>query len=208
VDTLDGDAALLRAVNTIVVEPDGSTTGHNTDTPGFGRFLVDDAGFDAAGRTALVLGGGGAARACALAIARAGASRISVAARNPAQVGPMRQLVAPFGIEVDGVAFERAGSAPADLVVNATPLGRDGELPPHPHFAKGMLAVDLLYRPALTPFQRAAREAGADAFGGLGLLLQQAALSFELWTGGPAPLEVMSAAAVAAAAEDEGIRQA
>jgi shikimate dehydrogenase len=66
-----------------------------------------------------------------------------------------------------------------------------------------MVAVDLLYRPAVTPFQRTARDAGAEAFGGLGLLLQQAALSFELWTGRPAPLEVMSAAAVSAEAEDE-----
>jgi shikimate dehydrogenase len=53
----------------------------------------------------------------------------------------------------------------------------------------------------VTPAQQAARAAGARAFGGLGLLLHQAALSFELWTGRPAPLEVMSAAAVAALAE-------
>jgi shikimate dehydrogenase len=53
----------------------------------------------------------------------------------------------------------------------------------------------------VTPWQLAAREAGAEVFGGLGLLLQQAALSFELWTGTPAPLEVMSAAALASMAE-------
>jgi shikimate dehydrogenase len=65
----------------------------------------------------------------------------------------------------------------------------------------GVLAVDLLYHPAMTPFQAAARAAGAAAFGGLGLLLHQAALSFQLWTGQPAPLGVMSAAALGVLAE-------
>jgi shikimate dehydrogenase len=206
VDELDDDAALLRAVNTIVVAPDGTTSGANTDAPGFGRFLADDAGVDATGTTVLLLGGGGAARACALAVARAGAARIAVAVRNDAQVAAIRDLAAPLGCAVDGLALHDAGDVDADLVVNATPLGREGELPPHPPFRGGMVAVDLLYRPAVTPLQRAAREAGAEAFGGLGLLLQQAALSFELWTGQPAPLDVMSAAAVAAIAEDEAAR--
>ena len=202
VDVLDGDAALLRAVNTIVVGPDGSTTGANTDAPGFGRFLTDDAGHDVAGTAVLLLGGGGAARACALTVARAGAARITVAVRNETQVAAIRELASPLGCAVEGVALHEAVDVEADLVVNATPLGRADELPPHPAFRPGMVAVDLLYRPVVTPFQRAAREAGAEAFGGLGLLLQQAALSFELWTGTPAPLGVMSAAAVAATAED------
>ena len=65
----------------------------------------------------------------------------------------------------------------------------------------GRLVVDLLYHPTVTPLITEARAAGAAAFGGLGLLLHQAALSFELWTGTPAPLEVMSAAALAALAD-------
>jgi shikimate dehydrogenase len=201
VDVLDDDAALLRAVNTIVVSPDGSTRGANTDAPGFARFLTDDAGFDVSGRAALVLGGGGAARACVLAIARAGAARITVAARNPAQLDAIGTLATAGGAAFDGIAFDAARDVGADLVVNATPLGRHGEEVPHPTFGEGMLAVDLLYHPAVTPLQLEAREAGADAFGGLGLLVHQAALSFELWTGTPAPLEVMSAAAVAASAD-------
>ena len=62
------------------------------------------------------------------------------------------------------------------------------------------VVVDLLYRPSVTPLQRSARAAGASAFGGLGLLLHQAALSFELWTGREPPLDAMSAAALAALA--------
>lgn len=203
VDDTDADAELLGAANTVVVAPDGTTAGHNTDAPGFARFLTDDAGFDPSGRTALLLGGGGAARACALALARGGAARIAVAARTASRADAIRAIAAPLGAEVLGVAFDDATGLAADVVVNATPLGRSGEPLPHPPFRPGMLAVDLLYRPAVTPFLREAKAAGAHAFGGLGLLLHQAALSFELWTGRPAPLEVMSAAAVAGAAEDD-----
>ena len=64
-----------------------------------------------------------------------------------------------------------------------------------------MVVVDLLYRPAVTPLQATARAAGAVATNGLGLLLHQAGLAFERWTGQVPPLDVMSAAAVAALAE-------
>ena len=69
------------------------------------------------------------------------------------------------------------------------------------HSNAPVIVVDLLYDPPVTPLQRRAKEAGATTFGGLGHLLEQAALSFELWTGTPAPLEVMSAAALAALAD-------
>ncbi len=64
------------------------------------------------------------------------------------------------------------------------------------------MAVDLVYRPSSTPLQTAVRGAGGTAFGGLGLLLHQAAIAFELWTGQPAPLGVMSAAALAELTDD------
>jgi shikimate dehydrogenase len=96
------------------------------------------------------------------------------------------------------------GDLVADLVVNATPVGGpDAEpvLPSLPRLGPEVLVIDLLYDPPSTDLQRRARAAGAMAFGGLGHLLHQAALSFELWTGTPASLEVMSAAALAAFAE-------
>src|SRR5437762_13067748 len=76
VDERSDDAKRLGAVNTIVVG-DAGIAGHNTDAPGFGRFLRDDAGFDAAGKTALLYGAGGAARACALALARGSLARLT-----------------------------------------------------------------------------------------------------------------------------------
>ena len=199
-DTLTDDARRLHAVNTVLIGED-RTTGHNTDTPGFDRFLRRDAGFDPAGRSALVFGAGGAARACAVALARAAASRITVIARDPASTADLRRALDGLSTELIIVGFDDAAASPADLVVNATPLGADGEQLPLPPIDDSTLVVDLLYHPAITPMQAAARERGATVFGGLGLLLHQAALSFELWTGQPAPLEVMSAAAVASIAE-------
>jgi shikimate dehydrogenase len=187
-------------VNTIVVRAD-EVAGHNTDALGFERFLREDAGFDPAGRSALVFGAGGAARACALALARAGIGSIAVAVREPSRAEGLRSVVEAAGAAVRVVAFDEAGSERSDVTVNATPLGVHGESLPLPALGPGMLAVDLLYRPPATPFQTAARDAGAAVFGGLGLLLRQAALSFELWTGQAAPLAVMSAAALGELAE-------
>jgi shikimate dehydrogenase len=99
------------------------------------------------------------------------------------------------------VPFDDVSGLEVDLIVNATPLGIHGEELPLPPLPVGVIGVDLLYRPGVTPFQRAVRDAGGAAFGGLGLLLQQAAISFELWTGQSAPLPVMSAAALGELAE-------
>jgi shikimate dehydrogenase len=196
-DDLTDDASRLRAVNTIVVGS-GSTSGHNTDAPGFERFLRQDAGYDPAGREALLFGAGGAARACALALARAGLGGLAVAVRDPSRADPLLEAIDGLSTAVTVVGFDEADRVEADLIVNATPLGVHGEALPLPPVGPGTTLVDLLYRPAETPTVRAARDAGALAFGGIGLLLHQAALSFELWTGRTAPLTVMSAAALSA----------
>lgn len=199
---LSEDARRLRAVNTIVVGAAG-LEGHNTDAPGFDRFLRRDAGFDPADRSALLFGAGGAARACALALAQGGLARLLVAVRDPSRVD-LGETLEGARTEVRIVPLERAGEEPVDLIVNATPLGALGERLPLPPLGPEVLVVDLLYRPATTPLLQQARAAGAAAYGGLGLLLAQAALSFELWTGRVAPMDVMSAAALAALAESPG----
>ena len=198
VGDLSEDARLLRAVNTIVVR-DAELEGHNTDAPGFDRFLRRDAGFDPSGATALIFGAGGAARACALALARAGLAGLTVAARDGARAAPLVSIVEGLGVPIAVVGPGAVGGLSADLVVNATPVGGAGAEASHPSLPRlgaGVLVVDLLYDPPTTDLQRSAREAGATALGGLGHLLEQAALSFELWTGTPAPLEAMSAAAI------------
>jgi shikimate dehydrogenase len=193
---LSEDASRLRAVNTVLVGAD-AVSGHNTDAPGFDRFLRRDAGFDPMGRTALVLGAGGAARALALALARGGLAELTVAVREPSRAEPLRAAVDGLGLAVDVVPIDAVGELHRDLVVNATPLGAHGEAYALPALGSDVLAIDLLYRPRTTPLLEAARAAGGAGFGGLGLLLEQAALAFELWTGQPAPVEVMSAAALA-----------
>ncbi len=99
------------------------------------------------------------------------------------------------------MAFDDAVTVPADLIVNATPLGAGQETLPLPPMGPQTIVVDLLYHPPVTPLQVRARAEGAVVFGGLGLLLHQAALSIELWTGQQPPLEVMSAAALAATSD-------
>jgi len=103
--------------------------------------------------------------------------------------------------DVRGVAFADAVGVEAELVVNATPLGARGDPPPMPPVGPGTVVVDLVTYPTVTDLQVSARARGATAFGGLGLLLHQAALSFELWTGQQPPLDVMSAAALGALAD-------
>jgi shikimate dehydrogenase len=199
-DERSPDVDRLAAANTLVVE-DGRLHGHNTDAPGFDRFLRRDAGFDPAGRTALLFGAGGVARAVALALATGGLDTLVVALRDPARDEALRRAVEGLATTIRSIGFDDAPEVRPDLVINATPLGGHGERLPVPPIDPGTLVVDLLYRPAITPLQADARAAGALAFGGVGLLLHQAAFSFELWTGTPAPLDVMSAAALAALAE-------
>lgn len=185
-DALEDDAAATGAVNT-VVRRDGQLIGHNTDGAGFVTFLRSDAEWDPAGKRALILGAGGAARAVAVALAGAGAT-VMVAARHPARAAELAALAG--GIAV----VEWGRKTRADLVVNATPA-RDGLPLDALGFRKGMLAVDLIYPLPPTAFVEAARAAGATVFDGLPMLVRQAALSFELWTGREAPVEEMERAA-------------
>ncbi|MDP9331364.1 MAG: shikimate dehydrogenase [Actinomycetota bacterium] len=200
VDVVADDALRLRAVNTIVVEPAG-LRGHNTDAPGFDRFLRRDVGFEPAGRSALMFGAGGAARACGLALARGGLAHLTVVVREPERAEGLRETLEGFDTEISVIAFGGSVEVAADLVVNATPLGARGEELPVPPLGPEVLVIDLLYHPAVTPLLTSARNAGAATFGGLGMLLHQAALSFELWTGQQPPLDVMSAAALTELAE-------
>ncbi len=210
-DELTADAAALRSVNTVVARPDGRTLGDSTDGPGFLDALADKE-ITVAGQPVLVLGAGGAARAVVLALGRAGAL-VTVAARRPeaaesaAALSPgaravLLEAVAPLGPSSVRSAGAVGPTAFA-LIVNATPLGMSGgdALPVDPEsLHAGQAVVDLVYHPADTPLLIAARARGARAVNGLGMLLHQAARSFTLWTGEPAPLDAMRAAVTAALA--------
>ena len=193
VDRRSAVADRLGAVNT-VVRHGRTLVGESTDGQGFLDAVRMDHGFDPAGRRCVVRGSGGAARAVVLALAEAGASEVTVVpGRSFEKAAFAAALAGPAG-RVGLV--EEASSA--DLVVNATTLGmagRTGELPIDPSLLNpGQLVVDIVY--PTTAFVEAARERGATATSGLGMLLHQAAHAFRLWTGQEPPLEAMSAAAV------------
>lgn len=203
VDRLSPTARALGAVNTVVPTVDG-LVGESTDGEGFVNALRADEGVDPAGKRFLVLGAGGAARAVVLALADAGAKEVVVAARRPETAKACVKL-APAVTRSGGV--EEAGDV--DVVVNATPVGMgavvsmrgEPQLPVDPsRLGTGQLVVDLVYTPLVTPLVTAARERGVAAVNGVGMLIHQAALAFRLWTGEDAPLEAMSAGALAALA--------
>jgi shikimate dehydrogenase len=196
-DEVSGDAARIGAVNVIVRAGD-RLLGANTDGQGFLRFLERDAGVRPRGLGVLMLGAGGAARGVGVALGDAGAD-VTIAARNPRAAA---EACAAIGGTARSVAFEAAARSAkdADLIVNATPLGAGGTGNPLPDEAirPGHTVVDLVYSPPITPLIAAARARGARTYNGIGMLIDQAALGFELWTGRPAPYDALSAAALRA----------
>lgn len=178
-DELSADARRAGAVNCIVPRA-GRLVGHNTDLPA----LIDQIAAlcpDGAER-AVVLGGGGAARAVLLALEDVGAREVASLTRS--------------GGGWDRLADELAR---ADLVVNATPVGTGADDTPVPAalHRPGLAVFDLVYRPSPTRLVLDARAAGAPARAGGGMLLGQAIRSLELWLDLPAPVGAMRDALVA-----------
>jgi shikimate dehydrogenase len=198
-DELGGQSARAGAVNTIV-NRDGRLFGFNTDGPGFVASLREEAGFDPAGRTVLLVGAGGAARGIAFALAEARASRILIWNRTTGRAARLAADVRPAAADVR-VVEDLAAPPPYDCVVNCTSIGMHGGpdpagLPiPVEQVPPGALVADIVYAPEDTPFLVAARAAGHPVLGGLPMLIYQGALGFELWTGVHAPIDVMFEAA-------------
>jgi len=197
VDDATPAAREIGAVNTVVPRDDGSLLGDNTDGSGFLASLTEE-GFDPTGRICAVVGAGGAARAVVHALAGAGAAEVVVVNRTQERAESAAALAGAAGRVGGDPDLERA-----DLVVNATPLGLAGTDPDALPIdvrlvGPGQFVVDLVPNPAVTPLMRAARDRGAQVAGGLGMLVHQGASAFELWTGRPAPIDVMRAAAARA----------
>jgi shikimate dehydrogenase len=180
-------ARAIGAANTLTFE-DGRIDADNTDAPG----LLAAIGEPVTGRSALVLGAGGAGRAAAWALRTAGAE-VAVWNRTPARAG-----------ELAGALGVRAVAVPdrADIVVNCTSVGlQSGDDPfkalpiEADDLGAGSLVVDMVYRAGGTRFLEAARTRGARVVDGLEVLVAQGAASFERWTGMEAPREAMRVAA-------------
>lgn len=199
-DELTESAQLLGAVNHIT-NTDGHLVGNNTDGGGFLFGLEHRLGVSVSGLGVVVIGAGGAARAIVHACADAGASSVSVIARRPEAARSAADLAGSAGSVGEPEVIEDA-----DVVINATPVGMSGtpdamrtpfDVARLQHEA---IVSDIVYNPLDTPLLLAARRRGLRTVDGLAMLAGQAAAQFTTWTGLPAPLDVM----IAAASPDDG----
>jgi shikimate dehydrogenase len=180
-DVIAPEALRARAVNTIVNE-NGRLAGFNTDIAAI-RTAVDDVGVDPAGSNVVILGAGGAARATAVALAGSHVTFVSRRTQGADLPGTV--------IRWDDPSLA-ARTRAADLLVNATPLGRKEEMPIRPaSLPAGGAVIDLVYVTGGTPLVRKARSLGLRAVDGWEVLLSQGALSFLMWTGYSAPIDAM-----------------
>ena len=188
-DEATGAARAIGAANTLSFDPDtGAIHADNTDAPGLLEVIPPD--HAPRGRTALVLGAGGAARAALYALLEGGAADVAVhnrtrerAERMVAELGGGRVVEAPVA---------------ADIVINATSIGLQSfkALPlPADTVIAGSCVVDMVYRDGGTHLLEIARDRGATGIDGLEVLIAQGAASLERWTGRPAPRDVMRTAA-------------
>lgn len=209
-DELTPTAQAIGAVNTIYTRGDG-LIGDNTDAPGFLSDLKKvnrEAGIQVhkytgtqADKSALVLGAGGSARAVVYALLNDGWS-VTLAARRREQARQLAQSFPNYQLPITNLndlqpSSLRLRSAQAfNLLVNATPLGmtpnaETSPLPENATLAPHTMVYDLVYNPRETKLARDAKAQGCRAATGLGMLIEQAALSFELWTGHTPPREVL-----------------
>jgi shikimate dehydrogenase len=180
-DVLDADAMRAHAVNTIARQED-RLAGSNSDVAGI-RAAISEVGVQPRDAHVVILGGGGSARAAAVALDGA---HVTFVSRHPADEDLPGKVIAWSDRSLPGLVRS------ADLLVNATPLGRREEMPVRPAaLPKDGAVIDLVYVTGGTPLVRKARSLGLRTADGWAVLLAQGAQSFEVWTGRAAPLDAM-----------------
>ena len=196
-DEITPAARIIGAVNT-VVNRGGHLLGENTDGKGFVKSLTDE-GINLHGKTVCLLGAGGAARAIGVECALNGANKIIIVNRNADRGTALRDAIAE-NTDAQAEYIPWAGTAPVpeqtDILVNATCVGLFPDVNACPDIdydtiEKGMIVCDVVFNPAMPVFLQKARQRGARTISGLGMLVNQAALNFEIWTDVKAPREVM-----------------
>jgi len=198
VDTLDDSARTWGAVNTIRFAPDGNgiirAHGFNTDAEAIIRSLREDLDVELRGAKVLLLGAGGAGRVAALKLAADGVGELHLVNRTEAKAAAVADEIRTRspGVKVS-VGYPRAA---VDLVLNATSVGlKTEDLLPFTvekfSLRQTRAVYDMVYRPAETALLRAAKALGCRTANGLGMLLYQGAKALEIWSGQPAPVEIM-----------------
>jgi shikimate dehydrogenase len=189
----DEKARAIGAVNTIDFRTD---VGTNTDVDG----LIEDLQAHEVplrGETVIVLGAGGAARAAVYGLWQQGARVLVVNRTRDRAEQLLTQLTISAGVrDAEVLTLDEAAERDVSLIVNCTPVGMYPHTEASPWIEgvaipRGVTLYDTIYRPARTKLMAQVEAAGGRAIGGLGMLVRQGAKAFEIWTGRPAPLEVM-----------------
>ncbi|MDN5213055.1 shikimate dehydrogenase [Fulvivirgaceae bacterium BMA12] len=199
-DEIAPDAALIGAVNTVRREGD-KLIGENTDGKGFVRSLVE-ASINPDGKSMVILGAGGAARAIAVEMALAGASDITVVNRSEEKGAALAELIdQKTAASAKFVAWNKAYQIPdgTDILVNATSIGLFPHVEAFPdidynHLTAATIVCDVIPNPPDTIFLQEARKKGCETINGLGMLVYQGTIGFKMWTGADASADVMKAA--------------
>lgn len=196
-DELSPAAKIIGAVNSIRVQ-DGQLIGENTDGKGFVTSLMET-GVELNGRIITVLGSGGAARAVAVECAISGAETVNIVARNEESGKELADLISE---KTEALYFTWKGSVPipegTEVLVNCTNVGLypDENKPDitYEDIRKNMTVCDVVFNPPETKFLKEAKARGAATVNGLGMLVNQAALNYCLWTENMAPKDMMKEA--------------
>lgn len=194
--SLSEEAKLIGAVNTIRVS-ENKLEGFNTDAEGFFKHLTEDLGFNPEGKTIAIMGAGGAGRAVSVYLCKAKPKRIAIYDIDKDKLFTLvNHLKENFrDVEIKSLdSLAEPDMAVSDLLVNATPIGMkqtDPCLVDEKLIHKNLFVYDLIYNPSETNLLKVAKHKGAKVSNGLGMLLYQGMLSFEIWIGKTAPLDIM-----------------
>jgi shikimate dehydrogenase len=198
-DEISPETKLMGAVNTISLQGE-RLIGHNTDGRGFVQSLKLEARVHPRKKNILILGAGGAARGLAIQLASEGASRIVIANRTYQRAEKLSNDLlqktgyaasTPLPLE-DNVI--RDCMTDVDIIINTTSIGMKKKDPPvlsYDLLSKRHLVCDIVYHPLETPLLREARKRGARVLNGLGMLIHQGSLSFQIWTGKKFPVDLI-----------------
>ncbi len=204
-DRIDEDASLVGAVNT-VVNDDGELIGYNTDVNGIISALEAKV-HSLKGLKALLIGAGGAARACIVALVLKGCKEIIIMNRNFDKAKLMaedlsKKLKMNYILEELSMDSLKKAINSVDIIINATPIGTypnlDESIVPQELIKKDMVVFDVVYNPKKTKLIRDAEKMGAKVIPGYEMFVGQGAASFKLWTGIDAPVDIMGRAVLKA----------
>lgn len=206
-NSVSEEAKLIGAVNTILFRSDGSLEGHNTDAEGFIESLREEGISDFTSQKVLILGAGGSARAIVVGLAKNGVKNITVANRTYEKaVALATEMSQKMKINVESIPLSdpvgmKRCLRESDMVVSTISAGMQADFKPplQPDWLhRDMIVYDIVYTPLETNLLKMALENGLKTINGIGMLVHQGAISFELWTGRRPPVDLMREALLTA----------